>query len=88
MAQPGRFGRNGREPTMTEAVEDVFRRGVTTYRVRLLDRAGRIARPVVVFEAAGDVAAIARARALTGGVAHIEIWQGRRQLPPQGGVED
>jgi hypothetical protein len=24
MAQPGRFGRNGREPTMTEAVEDVL----------------------------------------------------------------
>jgi hypothetical protein len=46
---------------MTEAVEDVFRRGVTTYRIHLLDRAGSIARPVVVFEAAGDVAAIARA---------------------------
>ena len=70
---------------MTEAAEnaarDHSRSRVTTYRVRLLDHAGRIARPTVVFEAAGDVAAIARARALTGGVSHIEIWEGRRQLP-------
>ena len=79
---------------MREAAEDVdvervySRSRVTTYRVHLLDRAGRIARPVVVFEAAGDAAAVARARALTGGVAAIEIWDGRRLLSTSGGVED
>jgi hypothetical protein len=58
------------------------RRQVATYRAYALDKAGRIVRPALIFEAAGDDAALARARALAGGDAHIEVWQGSRRIDP------
>jgi hypothetical protein len=56
---------------MSDVAEDIThsvgvhsRRQVGTYRARIVDRAGRLMRPTVVFEAPDDATAIARARAL------------------------
>jgi len=55
---------------------------VATYRAYILDGGGRMVRPAVVFEAAGDESALARARALAGTDAHIEVWERSRRIYP------
>ena len=71
---------------MVDAGEKVARvhsrRAVATYRVHLQDQSGCIEWPAVVFEAADDFTAVARARALVGDQRHIEIWQGSRRVGP------
>jgi hypothetical protein len=73
---------------MVDAGEDArvhALRAPATYRVHLLDQSRRIERPTLVFEAADDFTAVARARALVGDQRHIEIWQGSRLVGPTSG---
>ena len=56
------------------------RRQVRTYRARIVDKAGRLVRPTVVFEAPDDATAIARARVLADDDANIEVWDGTRRV--------
>jgi hypothetical protein len=65
---------------ITHGVGVHSRRQVRTYRARIVDRAGRLVRPTVVFEAPDDATAIARARALADDDANIEIWDGTRRV--------
>ena len=58
------------------------RNGVATYRAYRLDEAGRVAEPPKVFEAPDDATAVIRARALMGGEAQVEIWEGARLVGP------
>ena len=60
-----------------------FRNRIATYRAYRFDKDGRITRPAVVFEAAGDGAALARARALTDSDVQIEVWKGNRRIYPR-----
>ena len=46
----------------------------------MVDRAGRLVRPTVIFEAPDDATAIARARALADDDANIEVWYGTRRV--------
>jgi methyl coenzyme M reductase alpha subunit len=75
------------EKMMTDVAKDLThgvgvhsRRQVGTYRARIVDRAGRLMRPTVVFEAPGDATAIARARALAGDGEKIEVWDRTRRV--------
>jgi hypothetical protein len=45
-----------------------------------VDKAGRLTRPTVVFEALDDATAIARAQALADDDANIEVWDGTRRV--------
>jgi hypothetical protein len=65
---------------MTHSVGVHSRRQVGTYRARIVDKAGHLMRPTVVFEAPDDATAIARARALTDDDANIEVWDGTRRV--------
>jgi hypothetical protein len=58
------------------------RNRIATYRAYRFHKDGRIARPAVIFEAAGDGAALARARALTDSDVQIEVWKGNRRIYP------
>jgi len=70
------------EDMTTIGVHSRRRRQVGTYRAHILNKSGRVARPSLVFEAPDDVTAIARARALAGDDAHIEVWEGNRRIDP------
>jgi hypothetical protein len=79
----------GAEEMMTDVAEDITHgvgvhslRQVGTYRAHILDKGGHVARPSIVFEAPNDATAIARARALAGDDAHIEVWEGSRRVDP------
>ena len=53
-------------------------RQVGTYCARMVDRAGRLVRPTVIFEAPDDATAIARP--LADDDANIEVWYGTRRV--------
>jgi hypothetical protein len=70
----------GAEDLTTAGVRSRRRRQVGTYRAHILNKTGGVARPSLVFEAPDDVTAIARARALAGDDAYIEVWEGNRRI--------
>jgi hypothetical protein len=86
--EPGRLNQCcTNEEMMTDVAEGIThsvgvhsRRQVGTYRARMVDRAGRLVRPTVIFEAPDDATAIARARALADDDANIEVWYGTRRV--------
>jgi hypothetical protein len=66
---------------ITDRVGVHSRRQVGIYRARIVDKAGHLTRPTVVFEAPDDATAIARARALADDDnANIEVWHGTRRV--------